>query len=42
MIVKENENIIKGDEKYDWEQTAWQPTYGAFSNTAKFGSMILK
>ena len=32
----------KGDEKYHWEQTAWQPTYGAFSNTEKFGSMIIK
>lgn len=32
----------KGDIKYFWEQTGWQPTYGAFSNTEKFGSMILQ
>ena len=28
--------------KFFWEQTGWQPTYGAFSNTEKFGTMNLK
>ena len=28
--------------KFFWEQTGWQPTYGAFSNTDKFGTMNLK
>ena len=32
----------KGDGKYFWEQTGWQPTYGAFSNTGKFGTLNLK
>jgi hypothetical protein len=31
-----------GDRKYQWEQTGWQPSYGAFSNTDKYGTMILK
>lgn len=28
--------------KFFWEQTGWQPTYGAFSNTEKFGTLNLK
>ena len=33
----------KGDKgKYFWEQTGWQPTYGAFSNTDKFGTIELR
>ena len=31
-----------GGRKYQWEQTGWQPSYGAFSNTDKYGTMILK
>jgi hypothetical protein len=31
-----------GDAKYFWEQTVWQPTYGAFANVDKFGTMVLK
>jgi hypothetical protein len=28
--------------KFFWEQTGWQPTYGAFSKTEKFGTLNLK
>lgn len=32
----------KGEAKFFWEQTVWQPTYGAFANVDKFGTMTLK
>ena len=32
----------KGSSKFHWEQTGWQPSYGAFGNSEKFGTMILK
>ena len=32
----------KGGRKFQWEQTGWQPSYGAFGNSEKFGTMILK
>ena len=32
----------KGTVKYHWQQTGWQPTYGAFGTPEKFGTLILK
>ena len=32
----------KGGHKYHWEQTGWQPSFGAFGNSEKFGTMVLK
>ena len=32
----------KGGKKFHWQQTGWQPTYGAFGTPSKFGTLILK
>ncbi|MBR2872870.1 MAG: hypothetical protein IKB99_05165, partial [Lentisphaeria bacterium] len=31
-----------GDRKYRWEQSCWQPTYGAFSNLKYYGKLLIK
>ena len=33
---------LKGERKYRWEQSCWQPTYGEFSNLKYFGKLIIK